>query len=444
MKRLAIPSFLALVALSFFAVTAGSSGCGDPLVGLTCRDGYSACGRACYDLQNDEQHCGSCDTRCSAGEMCVAGMCEIAGDGSVDAGDDAGLDGSLDGGDLDGEVGDGAADGAAEGGEGEGGAGDGGFADVQLPPLCTGPGSPADCVCDLGELACELNCVNASIDLENCGACGNNCNATPPPSGQYFCINGTCVLNCDPPLFVCGNACVDRQTDPNNCGACGNLCASGLCDLGQCLDATAGHVIVIGHDMSNALPAAKRLAGNAIFLPAKQTVKGLVYAERSTQTAKNGVDLTIADMSAITGRTFKRTNATSALSVPFLLSQADVFVIVAQANASDDVLLKNGDTWSRSLNTFVRRGGVIVLFDASGKNAGTYQLLQQAGLFTAAERVKLSPRTVTIEAPGDALASFVPTRYQAQNETVGFDTMEQTVVVRDTQSDLPVVIHIAR
>jgi hypothetical protein len=214
--------------------------------------------------------------------------------------------------------------------------------------------------------------------------------------------------------------------------------------LGQCLDATAGHVIVIGHDMSNALPAAKRLAGNAIFLPSKQKVKGLVYDERSTLAARNGVLTAISDTTAVTGRMFESTTASSALSVPFLLSQADVFVIVAQANASDEVLIKNGDTWSRALQTFVARGGVVVLFDGGGSNAGTYQLLQQGGLFTATSRMSLSPRTVNIEAPGDALASFVSTRYMAQNQTVGFDTLEATVVVRDLMSGLPVVIHIAR
>lgn len=446
MKRV-VYSLLCVVAASALFVLAGASGCGDSLVGLECRSGYTECGQACFDLQNDPNHCGSCDNRCASGEICSAGMCTYDSDAAPDA--DAGDGGDLEDADAraDGDIDGGEADGSgSDGGDGGGmdGANEGGWADVVLPPLCMGPGSPADCVCELGQLICESTCINGATDDKNCGACGMDCNAVPPPSGRYYCVNGACKLNCDAPLMVCGNACVDLQTDPNNCGSCGLVCDSGLCDVGQCLDATAGHVIVIGHDMSMALPATQRLAGNAIFLPSKQMVRGLVYEERSSLAARNGVQSVITQTEAVTGRTFERTTANSALSVPFLLSQNDVFVIVAQANASDEVLVKNGDTWSRALQTFVARGGVIVLFDGGGTNAGTFQLLQEGGLFTAAARVSLSPRTVNVVAPGDALASFVPTRYQALNFTVGFDTAETTVVVRDLMSNLPVVIHVAR
>lgn len=447
MKRFLL-SALALISCSVWVLLATSAGCGDPLVGLECRSGFARCGSQCVDLRSDVLHCGSCDARCASDEMCSDNQC-VPEDGPTDR--DAAVDGGSDSGDADANDLDGsdgskdAGDASSDAGGGEAGdPGDAGWADVELPPLCMGPGSPADCVCELGELICEQTCVNGAVDLVNCGACGNDCNATPPPSGQYFCIGGVCKLNCNPPLSVCGNTCLDLQTDPDNCGACGMTCESGLCDLGQCLDATAGHVIVIGHDMSSALPAAKRLAGNALFLPAKQLIKGLVYEERSTLAAKTGIQSVISETSAVTGRVFDRTTATSALSVPFLLGQADVFVIVAQANASDEVLMKNADTWSRALQMFVLRGGVVVLFDGGGSNAGTYQLLQGAGLFSAVARVSLTPRTVNIVAPGDALASFVPTRYQAQNQTVGFDTLETTVVVRDLVSNLPVVIHIAR
>jgi hypothetical protein len=438
-------SALTLFAGSALFLLASASGCGDSLVGLSCRTGYTQCGQACFDLQSDPMHCGSCDNRCASDELCSAGECTFDPDAGADAGPDAGDDG---GGDMDGgDAGDAGRNDAGDGGDAgsEGGsANEGGWADVELPPLCMGASSPAECVCGLGELICDRTCVNAGTDDKNCGACGMDCNAVPPPSGRYFCVGGACQLNCDPPLSVCGSLCIDLQIDPNNCGSCGNLCASGLCDQGLCLDATAGHVIVIGHDMSSALPAAKRLAGNAIFLPAKQKVEGLIYDERSTLAARNGVQTVISEMTAATGRMFDSTTASSALSVPFLLSQVDVFVIVAQANASDEVLQKNADTWSRALQTFVARGGVVVLFDGGGTNTGTYQLLQGAGLFTANSRMSLSPRTVNIVAPGDAIASFVSTRYMAQNQTVGFDSPEATVVVRDLMSGLPVVIHIAR
>jgi hypothetical protein len=415
-------------------------GCGDPLVGLECAKGNVICDGRCVDLNSDELACGSCGSICAIDEMCIAAECTTDFD-SGRPGSDSGLDsGMLDGGDG------GGGDSGLDGGPRDGGdSATEGWADVELPPICMGAGSPADCVCDLGELVCEANCVNAAVDTFNCGACGNNCNATPPPSGRFFCVGGQCLLNCDAPLTVCNNAeCVDTQIDPNNCGGCGIVCDSGLCDLGMCLDRVAGHVIVIGHDMSVALPATRRLAGNAIFLPAKERVKALMYEVGSTPSARAGVATAIADTQAVTGRTLERTEATDPAQVSFQLSFADVFVVVAQANSTDAELTANGDTWGRALQTFVARGGVVVVFDGGGTNLGTYQILQQAGMFTAVQRVPLTPRTVNIEAPGDALASFVPAVYQAQNQTVGFDTLETTVVVRDRMSGLPVVIHIAR
>jgi hypothetical protein len=424
-------------------------GCGDPLVGLECAKGYVICDGRCVDLNSDEFSCGSCGSVCAINELCIAAECTT----DFDSGRPGGMPGGDEGGTFDGgDAGDGGTRGDAGLDGGGGGVRDGGDAasegwpDVSLPPLCMGPGSPADCVCELGQLVCMADCVNASVDTENCGACGNNCNATPPPSGRFFCIDGSCQLNCDPPLTVCNNIeCVDTQTDPLNCGGCGVMCESGLCDLGVCLDRVAGHMIVIGHDMSSALPATRRLAGNAIFLPTRtRNVRVLMFQLGATPGAQAGIATAIAETEAATGRTALRTEATSVAEVSFQLSSADVFVIAAQANATDAELIVEGDMWSRALQTFVARGGVVVLFDGGGANAGTYQIAQEAGLFTATMRVPLTPRTVNIEASGDALSSFVPAVYQAQQQTVGFDTMDTTVVVRDRMTNLPIVIHVAR
>jgi hypothetical protein len=463
MKRAQFPALGLLLAACWAWL--GLAGCGSPLVGLECAEGHTRCGSegACFDLQSDERNCGGCDMRCGAGEMCIAGGCTDDFDGSMPDGD-GGMDGQVgdsqvgdgqigdgqtgdgqvgDGQVGDGQLGDGQLDG--QGGDGEARDADTGWSDADLPPLCMGPGSPENCVCELGELVCEASCVNANIDTENCGACGNDCNVVPPANGEYFCINGQCILDCTPPYVVCNNTCVDTTEDPDNCGGCGIECESGLCENRLCLDATAGHVIVIGHDMSNALPAAQRLAANAMFLPAKGTLSGLVYDRNATGGAASAVHGLIAATAAARGRTFTEVASNpGADSVPFLLSQVDVFVIVAQANATDDELRDHGDDWSRALRGFLVRGGVVVLFDGGGTNAGTHQILQQAGLFSAQARMSLAPRTVHIEAAADAVASSVPIQYQAQSQTVGFDTTEQTVVVRDRSSGLAVVIHVAR
>src|SRR4051812_45399524 len=43
---------------------------------VMCPEGYTACGTECINLQNDANHCGSCDHACAAGEECALGMCQ--------------------------------------------------------------------------------------------------------------------------------------------------------------------------------------------------------------------------------------------------------------------------------------------------------------------------------------------------------------------------------
>src|SRR5687768_12702226 len=71
MRRLAHPG-LAVLSLGVALLL---SGCLDPIVGAECRAGYEICDRACYDLQNDPSHCGSCDRECGSGDFCVMGQC---------------------------------------------------------------------------------------------------------------------------------------------------------------------------------------------------------------------------------------------------------------------------------------------------------------------------------------------------------------------------------
>ena len=40
-----------------------------------CPSGYTACGKQCFDLSDNTQHCGSCATVCSPGKACCQGTC---------------------------------------------------------------------------------------------------------------------------------------------------------------------------------------------------------------------------------------------------------------------------------------------------------------------------------------------------------------------------------
>jgi len=402
---------LASLRLFLLSLLFGLASCGSPIVGLECKPGLTRCGTACFDLDSDEEHCGICSRNCGDVAMCLEGRCVANGPPG-----DGGTDGSMT-----------MPDGGGDGGPGP-----------VTPPLCTGAGSPPECVCGLGELKCGTTCVQAGTDPNNCGDCDAKCD-----SGD-FCIAGTCRVTCDPPLIPCGALCVDQGSDIDNCGGCGVVCSSGLCSDGECQGASAGHVIVIGHDMSASRSALNRLVGNAIFLPSAEQLRVLVYDKDSSAASKAGITAAIDAQARLTGRAFKRTNGV-ALTVPFLLkSSADVFVIASQQSATDEILRKNGASWSAALSEFTLRGGTVVLFDGGGTHAGTYQILKTAGLFDANARTQLSRRTLTLEAPADAVATGVPREYRSEGVTVGFDTNEATVVVEDPMTSSPVVVHIAR
>jgi hypothetical protein len=63
-------------------------------------------------------------------------------------------------------------------------------------------------------------CVAVTTDVDNCGACGNQCLG---PSAT--CIGGQCACS-QLGLLYCSSAagCIDTTSDVNNCGACGNVC----------------------------------------------------------------------------------------------------------------------------------------------------------------------------------------------------------------------------
>ena len=83
---------------------------------------------------------------------------------------------------------------------------------------------------------CNGTCVNTGSDPAHCGACNRAC-----PVGQV-CFEGMCasISACPPGRQLCGGDCVDLATSPANCGACGNVCVDGrACVGGSCVDVLA-------------------------------------------------------------------------------------------------------------------------------------------------------------------------------------------------------------
>lgn len=495
-----------------------AAGCGSPLVGLECLDGYEQCGSGCYDLTNDPNHCGGCDIACGSGLQCVSMQCSAGPqDGSVPdgaLGDSALGDGSLgdggvsDGGDIDARVDGGGdasdidarTDGGGDAGpdidarsdgavdvpdgatvlpdgaivlpdgaivdpvDGDADVSDGGDPDAEIvvvPPVpCTGPGSPADCVCDLGQRKCGLTCVNILTDHDNCGGCGSDDPSFICAPEEY--CNGVdgCALICTPPLTLCNGACVDFQNDDSNCNGCGIACgAAAACIAGDCVGEAVGHVVTIGHDMSAFNRPIRQMVGNAVFLAPRTPVRILAYDEYTSVASRSGASTAIQQSSTAIGRAYTLTTANPAL-VTEQLADADVFVIEPQQTATNQQLADLGSAWSNALRTFLFRGGVVLLFDGGGTNDGTYQVLKYATqasvpLFDATARVSIPQRILSLVRANDAVAGGVSTEYQSQGETVGFQINPSAVnpgvvVIRDAlpgvdggapPTGLPIVIH---
>jgi hypothetical protein len=393
-------------------------GCLDPIVGAKCGEGLHFCEGQCI-VFGTYKNCSACGDFCGP-FMCVSGQCDVTRY-RTDSGsflDDAGVDSAIDSG-LDAEMDTGL---------------DAGDTGIEIPDT----GLPDDVglpdSCPIGELQCDSVCVASSV--EHCGSCDNACGT------DELCAGDQCVGECEDLLTRCGTDCVDTLWDPDNCGSCGNGCLSGICAAGACADATAGHLVVIGHNYTSATVVMQRLAGNAVFLAVGAPVKVLVFAGDASSESIKGTDQAIDFVAQKNGRTWDRIAAIDAL-VTLQLASADVFVIYAQQNATNSELEKYGESWGLALTGFLRKGGIVVLFDGIGKNKGTYQILEPAQIFQADDIVQVTSGTnLSVIDLSDQIALNVPQRYVSRGETVGFETSDTTAnVVVQTLSGLPVILH---
>jgi len=287
-------------------------------------------------------------------------------------------------------------------------------------------------VCDLGELLCSGVCVRPDRDPLNCGTCGLRC------AVGDLCVDGMCTPLCEAPLSFCSGFCVDFDTDPDHCGSCGARCPSGLCTDGMCVDAPAGHIVVIGHDYVTRRVGMSRIAGNAIFLGSGNPVRVLAYEGTASGPSISGTNAAISQVATARGRPWLRTTALAA-EVPLRLASSDVFLLYAQGGADDAALRSLGVMWSVALRTFLQRGGVVVVLETVGESGGTWQVLEAAGLFTAVARAPLTTGTLRVMTPGDAVAIDVPLMYSVERNTVRFDSSDGTIVVADSVG--AVVLH---
>ncbi|HKU40385.1 MAG TPA: hypothetical protein VJR89_19625 [Polyangiales bacterium] len=375
------------------------AGCESAIVGATCRDGYAVCADGCVDVSVDYRNCGECDNNCGR-YVCKEGACtrELrVPDGGVPGGPDAG------------EL------------------SDAGKFDPD-------PGVPGSC--RIGSLLCDGECVDVTRNHDRCGACDKVCGE------KQFCAYAACYDNCEGDLQFCAGTCLDLSRESEHCGRCNSPCASGICIAGACDDRLAGQVVLIGHDLSDANNAMRRIAGNAVFLARGAPVRVLVYRGDAAEASVRGVDGAMALYRREIGREWAPIEAIETL-VPLQLASADVFLIHAQADASNNTLQKLGRQWANALAQFLARGGVVVLFEtASAANDGTYHILEPAKILSARARVEVpSQRELRVKTPGQGVVLRVPAIYRSTTHTVHFTELssDATVLVADEEGQ-PVVV----
>ncbi len=200
----------------------------------TCDEDFGDCSGGASDgcesnLQNDPEHCGSCDTKCGPSQGCQAGQCVLmCPDGKGDCNNNP-----------------------ADGCETDFGTtlNCAFCADVCDPANAAGACEAGKCVvqnCQNGFGDCDDVAANGcEADLNNsamtCGTCNNAC--PNGPNGTTVCNGGTCAINCNAGFGNCdnivANGCeADTETSAQNCGGCNQPCSpangTGVCTGGAC------------------------------------------------------------------------------------------------------------------------------------------------------------------------------------------------------------------
>ena len=223
---------------------------------------------------------------------------------------------------------------------------------------------------------------------------------------------------CASPLAACRGGCIPVRADGMNCGACGKICPSNICVDGECVGATPGDVVLIGHDFATARAETTqaRVLVNALSIPTTDPIRVLSYEEGAPADAVEQVKW-LAE-TGIYGRKVSFTRATSATSLESAtLSQTYDVVLLHDASSGDPVIV--GARWSSSLGTFTEKGGVVIALDSASSPMPA--LLTSAGLLAVAGHTKLPENShLVVASAGDVVGAQLLSPYATMGAPVSF------------------------
>ena len=252
---------------------------------------------------------------------------------------------------------------------------------------------------------------------------------------------------CASPLVACRGACIAVGGDGMNCGACGKICPSNICVDGECVGATPGDVVLIGHDFagSRSETTQSRVLVNALSIPTTDPIRVLSFEDGASVDAVAQVKWLAA--TGIYGRTVSFTRAASPTSLESAtLSQTYDIVLLHDASSRDPVTV--GARWSSSLGTFTAKGGVVIAIDDASSPMPA--LLTSAGLLAVAGHTKLPENShLVVASAGDVVGAQLLSPYATIGAAVSFQGLgpagpDLSWVVRHEEASGagdPVVVH---
>lgn len=431
---------LLLLGLAGFAIAPVACDAGG-IVGGRCRTGATACGDGCVVLATDRENCGECGNVCDGGLVCDDGECTLpdpAGGTSGGGGTSGEAGSAADGGTDDpGGARGGRGGSSARGGRDSGGAGPRAGAGGEAGALCLPP-----------------------FDIpEQCGDCETSCAEPAPLCAPNVDGGYECVPLCELPLVACGDQCVDLNLHPLHCGECNNVCPSGICQAGECVGATTGHVALYCLNYAAVRPQTAHavLLANAVLLPLRNEVRVLAFTRWAPAASRSGVDNAIRAAASARGRTRVVTNVSDPAEVIAQLNiqSYDVFLVYEQANAPAGDLELLGANFRNSmvLESFARAGGVVVVLEGGQGTGEMSKFISAAGLLEIDGHRPIAIDDTTTRfynrAPGDVLGvnvisplSSIP--YSCTFETSVAPSADTVFVITDADRPdvgAPAVLH---
>jgi hypothetical protein len=260
---------------------------------------------------------------------------------------------------------------------------------------------------------------------------------------------------CTPPLVDCDGVCVDLTSNPYDCGACNKFCPSLICVNSQCVGATSGAVVFIGHDYDTSISpqsAQARVLSNAVFMPQVNPVAVLSYERYADSRSINDVSAILTAAATQLGRAVNITATNTDGDIPDGLTYASFQVLLVhdQPKAQSGALASLGANWASTLATFTQAGGVVIVLDG-GKGVGEMpQFTTATGLLSVTAHQSLAnSENIFDVAPGDAVGIGVVSPYGATQHSVSVTTEPNgggvVYVVEEASTDAgpgaPVVVH---